>query len=134
MSNLNLPELTFGNLARLLAEPAAIRRNSVELAYKTDAYWSQVNRELVILHHDNEIARLFSDGRITLSHAGWDSSTTANRLHKLTRDNKLNLGVAIRQREMVLINMDAKRTRVMAFNDLPMYRAEFNVQGELVLP
>lgn len=90
MSNLNLPKLTYANLATL----TRARTDRVKLAYETTAERIKASNgaswdTFLIRHHGNVIAEIGPD-YMTLDNGGWNSRTTANRLHTILKDNGIN--------------------------------------------
>lgn len=78
MSNLKLPNMSHRSLWELTAGGG--RR----LAYKT---WARRHNDAVVVtHHQSDIAHI-EPYEITITSAGWDSLTTAARLHAVLRDN-----------------------------------------------
>ena len=90
MSNLNLPTMTFENIAKKM-----VGKSTLKLAYATEAVQGNSTSPIEILHHGNRIAVL-SPENLYVSNCGWDSSTTATRLRKIMSDNNLGYYVRIR--------------------------------------
>ena len=93
MSNLNLPRMTYANLATLMR----LRFGQFKLAYETTAERIKASNgapwdTFLIRHHGNEIAEIGPD-YMTLDNGGWNSRTTANRLHTILKDNDINYSV-----------------------------------------
>ena len=88
MSNLKLPELTYSHLSKVLGN-RAVR----QLAYATDVV--RDGDELQLKHHGTTIAILSAD-RVTIL-APYNSRTTADRCHRILRDNargtEFNIGL-----------------------------------------
>lgn len=90
MSNLNLPRMTYVNLAKLTRG----RIDRVKLAYETTAERIQASNgaswdTFLIRHHGNAIAEIGPD-YMTLDNGGWNSRTTADRLQRILKDNDIN--------------------------------------------
>lgn len=90
MSNLNLPRMTYANLATL----TRARTDRVKLAYETTAERVRASNgaswdAFLIRHHGNAIAEIGPD-YFTLDNGGWNSRTTADRLQRILRDNGAN--------------------------------------------
>lgn len=94
MSNLKLPRMTYDSL-KLGIEQRRTRNpdTPMTLAYATTAeYYYEYGDEFIgIRHHGNAIAQVGPD-RLDLTTAGWDSVTTANRLHKILGDFREGVG------------------------------------------
>jgi hypothetical protein len=91
MSNLQLPRMSFDNLATMKV-PA-----SGKIAHNT---WIRRNSDCVeVLYHTTVIAIIYRD-RVEISNGDWHTVTTANRLNAITRDNGMGY-VNIRQGEML---------------------------------
>jgi hypothetical protein len=73
----HLPSETYWTLDRRMG-----KRNHATFAPNTHC-WRWAEGEIRVLLHGNLIARLFSDGRVLLSDAGWPTQTTARRLRAL---------------------------------------------------
>ena len=107
MSNLTLPDMGYVNLAKLMGR-ATVKR----LGYETYAYREVVGSrvgEITIRHHGSAIASLTPD-TLTLTHAGYNTSTTTARLHKILIDQtgQNSYGIAIRQGLTSLVGEDRK--------------------------
>lgn len=109
MSNLNLPKLTYANLATLTRG----RIDRVKLAYETTAERSTYGTwdTFLIRHHGNVIAEIGPDS-FTLDNAGWNSRTTADRLHRILKDNDANYSATCRQ-SRIEIRRNDKVVRVL---------------------
>jgi hypothetical protein len=90
MTNLSLPTLTHANLNRLLG-----KRQNKTIGYATVAV--QQGAGISIYHHNNAIALLGMDGMVAISKGGWDSNTTAHRLHRILKDNGIAESVGVRK-------------------------------------
>lgn len=88
MSNLKLPRMTFANLS---TKAKAGKR--VKIAYATEIACNA--DEVMVYHHGNHIATLGKDFTL-LTNAGWNSRTTANRLHTIAMDNGAGFGIGIK--------------------------------------
>ena len=88
MSNLNLPKLTYSHLSEVLGH-----RDQKQLAYATDVV--RYGDELRIKHHGTTIAILTAD-QVRIGGV-YDSRTTADRCHRILRDNAphtdFNIGI-----------------------------------------
>lgn len=82
MTNLIFPNASYESLMRQL-EPTG--GEVKKIAYKTHAA-IDLQDNVVIWHHENPIALIGRDS-VRLSNAGWTSKTTADRLHRIARDN-----------------------------------------------
>ena len=90
MSNLNLPRMTYANLATLTRG----RIDRVKLAYETTVERMRASNGaswdvFLIRHHGNAIAEIGPD-YFTLDNGGWNSRTTADRLQRILKDNGAN--------------------------------------------
>lgn len=112
MSNLKLPTMTYDNLSKLIGSKTART-----LAYATTAERSS-DGSIIVRQHGNAIAEL-TPKTITVDQCGWDSTTTANRLRMVMRDNDLGYYVRIRDFGMRLYN--AEHTEI----DSTFHRATF---------
>ena len=110
MSNLKLPTLTRANL---ISEYRLVNSKPVTLAYATQARLT-IDGAVQIAHHGSTIATLHKDGSIELDTAGYDSMTTAARLHKVVVDNGTPWKVGIRQGETWLLNREAQKVRELS--------------------
>ena len=82
MSNLKLPAMEYANLRKLaLARPDKFW---VPIAYKT--WVALVDNRVQVKHHDTVIATVDST-KVIVTHRGYHSSTTANRLNKIVYQN-----------------------------------------------
>lgn len=95
MSNLKLPSMSYASLTS---------RNNGTLAYATTLTVTP-HKCAEVRHHGNLIAEIGPDG-LWISNAGWDSSTTANRLRVILRDNGLPYTVRIHDFEMELLHSE----------------------------
>lgn len=87
MSNLSLPKMTFPTLSGML-QNARLKGNwRVKLAYETTAERGNDGKTIIVRHHGNAIAHIGPDF-FTLTGAGWNSRTTADRLNAILRDNQ----------------------------------------------
>lgn len=116
MSNLTLPKLTVAALNK------SMTRGDKKLAFATTAHrtWNDAEADYNyhIAHHDNGIATIGCDF-IQISHAGWNSTTTANRLNHILIDNGIPFRVNIQHGEMVLSRIvHGTRDRVAAMDSL----------------
>lgn len=106
MSNLKLPVMNHGNLTRLVGE-----RYEKRIAHNTTAtaYLNHVS----ISYHGNQIARVYEDGEIFLTTAGWATQTTVARLNAILRDSlpMSPYRVAIRDFAVCLIDTRDKKAR-----------------------
>lgn len=75
-------------------------RYSRELAYSTYVKSPEIG-EFVITHHDSVIAEI-QDWKVTVTNAGYDSSTTRARIDQILRDNDIPFYVAQRNYKQVL--------------------------------
>lgn len=98
MSNLNLPSLKHSDLRKFLGT-----RPSCKLAFATYALNVHGSDVIQIKHHDSIIAEIQPD-HIELDNHGFESQTTAARMDRVLRDNGFNYRIAIRQREMSLLD------------------------------
>jgi kynurenine formamidase len=82
-----------------------MQRQDKDIAYKTHAHrtWNdgEADYNYHIAHHNNGIATIGVDF-IQISHAGWNSKTTAHRLDRILLDNNVPFRVRIQNYEMVL--------------------------------
>lgn len=94
MSNLNLPRMTYANLATLTKG----RIDRVSIAYKTTVERSNSGGLrgswdlFLVRHHGNPIAEIGPDF-FTIDNGGWNSRTTADRLNRIVRDMGANYHV-----------------------------------------
>lgn len=127
MSNLTLPTMTFGALA------ASIRPSGpTKIAYATTAehgHDSDGAAAVIIRHHGNHIATL-ERNYIRIECAGWSSSTTAARLHRVLVDNRTGFGAGIRQGVLHVINMDDRRTKAADITGDGAYAAFYRDNGD----
>lgn len=79
-----LPKLTFNNLT-------GVNRT---IGYATTARNTEGTVE--VAYHGNVIAVLFDSGDVEIPYTGWDSATTANRVHKVLQDNGITTGYTFR--------------------------------------
>ena len=95
MSNLKLPTMSYSSLSDLVGS-----KWRVPLAYATHA--ERVGDAIYVKHHESVIAVIEPD-RVWITNAGYASSTTANRLRTILRDNQIRFTVCIRQYSMWLM-------------------------------
>jgi hypothetical protein len=106
MSNLKLPIMRYESF---IDSRFGVKR---KIAYKTTAErynYSHGGYRIVIRHHGNAIAELYSDGTVWLGTGGWNSKTTAHRLEAIARDTKINngaTGYSIGIRDGVIVVLD----------------------------
>lgn len=79
-----LPRLTFDNLS------GANRT----IGYATTARDTASGVEIAF--HGNVIAIFHGSGDVEIPYTGWDSSTTASRIHKVLKDNGITAGYTFR--------------------------------------
>ena len=79
MSNLKLPDVTDLESARRFLGG----RQRSRLGYATTIGLA-AGGDVVVTHHSTDIIRYLSDGGIWLRADGWVTSTTADRMHRLT--------------------------------------------------
>ena len=103
MSNLNLPQMTYDNLSSLL------NGREKQIAYATTAYAH--DGYVSVYHHSSLIAEIHRD-EVILTNAGYESSTTTNRLQHILRDNQIPYSVRIKQFRNVLEKHLKDGTRV----------------------
>lgn len=90
MSNLSLPKMTYATLsARIHNDRAAGRYGVRKIAYETTIERLD-NGAVLVRHHGNPIAEIGLH-YFTLSGSGWNSRTTADRLHRILADNQTTL-------------------------------------------
>lgn len=82
MSNLKLPNMH----DYLTASRELGNKQDKRIGYKT-VLKRLSDTVLSVEHHDSKIIEYRADGTILISNAGWDSSTTKDRLHRLTPAN-----------------------------------------------
>jgi len=104
MSNLKLPVMSYGNLTRLVGE-----RYEKRIAHNTTAtaYLNHVS----ISYHGNQIARVYEDGEIFLTTAGWATQTTVARLNAILRDNLAGTPYRVAIRDFAVCLIDATEPR-----------------------
>lgn len=100
MSNLKLPLLSYENIKTILERSGKSR---VAVAYATEVM--QQVHGVAVLHHGSVIAEM-NGVDLELNNHGYDSQTTAKRMDHVLRDNGYTERVAIRQREMTVLNSD----------------------------
>lgn len=85
MRGLTLPPMTFVTLNGMLRNAALKGQHELQIAYATSIEYA-TDGNVVVKHHGTPIAHI---GRtwFTLSHAGWHTSTTTDRLDKIIVDN-----------------------------------------------
>ena len=91
MSNLQLPLMTFENLATMKV-PA-----SGKIAHNT--WIRRFPGSVEVIYHTTVIAVIYRD-KVAISNGDWHTVTTANRLNAITRDNGLG-HINIRNGEML---------------------------------
>ena len=82
MSNLKLPAVT--NLSS--AWGWLDRNKGDHFAYRTSLRFTNGGCAITVRHHSTDIITYEGDGSITLNSGGWWSSTTRNRMDRLTPD------------------------------------------------
>lgn len=113
MSNLKLPNMSYADLSRRFSINDVIDRKHHKLAYETtiratEPTGSTKMCNVYVFHHGNAIAEL-TEHKLTFSNAGWNSSTTTNRLHRILKDNKVdNYSFNMRGGEIVLMGWGDK--------------------------
>lgn len=120
MSNLKLPNLSYASLYALLSGG----NNSQAIGYATRArlHGYSDGALVSITHHGSVIADLLPNS-INITDAGYASSTTIARLHKVLADNGVwpaHYGIAIRQGVSTIITTDTLRkglTSLSMFED-----------------
>ena len=119
MSNLTMPTMTYAALLPKLKE------NTVtSIAYSTNA--KLLEYAIGVYYHGNLIAKLYEDGSVFISNAGWETPTTRTRINKILRSNNILWGVT--QKDFVqYLACTAASDRWRGF-----YSAEFNKNGTLV--
>lgn len=91
MSNLTLPKMTYDTLRGMLSNARLKGGYKVKIAYETTIEFSSMQDQTIIVkHHGNPIAEIGRDF-FTITGAGWNSRTTADRLNKILRDNQTSL-------------------------------------------
>lgn len=121
MSNLTLPKLTASNLHKLVK-----RNGERKLAYATTAerIWndSEAEYNYIIRHHSNAIAVIGCDS-VKMTHCGYNTVTTANRLNRILIDNEIPFAAHIKQYEMVLSRrVNGTLDRVASFDAMGQIR------------
>jgi hypothetical protein len=97
MTNLSLPALTYANLDRLLGKRASKTIGYATVVHRAPHLTDSFGKHLVVTHHGNQIASLTSYNVVAVSKAGWDSNTTAHRLHRILKDNGIAESVGVRK-------------------------------------
>lgn len=128
MSNLALPNLSFASLDRKLTshQPTTRKKLGFE-TYGIRHALSDGSSYVKITHHGSTIAHL-SEGSVSITDAGWASSTTIARLHKVMVDNglwPLHYDIAIRQRATMIITPDTMRKGYAALHSFEHGTANF---------
>ena len=82
MSNLQLPNMhDYLTASQVLGD-----KQHKRIGYKTDL--KRLSRTVLsVEHHGSKIIEYRADGTILITNAGWGSSTTKSRLHRLTPMN-----------------------------------------------
>jgi len=130
MSNLTLPPLTFARLWSLLElNSAKVKRShgALKIGYETTIRHGYDKQPEVNLYHHGNLIAVIGIGRIHLSTAGWNSSTTAQRLHKVLTDNEIGSEFGIGVRQGVISVLNAKRKPIMAVGSVGV---DFNAQPD----
>lgn len=115
MSNLTLPKLTASNLDKIVKTN---RERKIAYATTAERFWNDSEAEYgyIVRHHDNPVARISRD-RVTITHCGYNTVTTANRLNTVLADNDIPFRANIQQGEMVLSRIvHNTRDRVASFD------------------
>jgi hypothetical protein len=96
--------MSYGNLTRLVGE-----RYEKRIAHNTTAtaYLNHVS----ISYHGNQIARVYEDGEIFLTTAGWATQTTVARLNAILRDNLAGTPYRVAIRDFAVCLIDATEPR-----------------------
>lgn len=95
MSNLKLPTMTYDNLDALLG--STWRK---EIAYATHA--ERVSDEQIFVKHHASVIAVLSPEQVYVTQAGYNTSTTYNRLRQILRDNDIPWTVRIQDRRGVI--------------------------------
>lgn len=91
MSNLHLPDVqSYAAAIKFLG-----KKDSKTIGYKTRMI--RLGDHVSVFHHTTAIVTYYENGMIQLNNGGWASSTTSNRMHRLTPPN---VRVFIKQYEM----------------------------------
>ena len=89
MSNLKLPNMSYMPLKGFLEKER--NKRSRTLAFKTEAIINSPGSPEVtiyVYHHNSCIASI-APFEVEVTNAGWDSSTTRNRINAILRDNEI---------------------------------------------
>jgi hypothetical protein len=109
MSNLKLPMMTFESLMRSGHTKTLAYATTAELVPSDDN--GKTDDYIVIRHHGTVIAEIAGQW-VYVTNAGYDSSTTRSRIHKILSDNG-NFGVTQRQHVQHLItNLRGEREHI----------------------
>ena len=130
MSNLILPEFSFNSMLKIVG-----RGKTKRVAYKTDCAVDIEYRDYTIAHHGTLIAHVSEnvDGsfnKIELSNGGWDSRTTAARLHAIV-SAYTDYAVGITGGKTVL--RDENRRDIAVFDRLNFWNRNGVVSFEIIM-
>ncbi len=109
MTNLSLPTLTYANLDRLLGNRASKTIGYATVVHRAPHLTDSFGKSLVVTHHGNQIASLTSTNVVAVSKAGWNSNTTAHRLHRVLKDNGIAESIGVRKGSVSVIRDRAVR-------------------------
>lgn len=101
MSNLKLPTLTYAALADRIKDGQTLHIGYMTTAEKVGGLGDA--EFIMIRHHYSTIAVLYKDGTVYITNAGYDSSTTRNRINHVLRDNNIRAGVTQRKGVQTLV-------------------------------
>ena len=99
MSNLQLPIMSYENLSNLKVGKTG------KIGYAT--HIDQDDKAVTVFHHGHPIA-LITPSCIELNNRGYHTSTTTNRLKRVTLDNGAGRDVRIRDGVMQFVNNDGE--------------------------
>lgn len=117
MSNLKMPTMTYENLSKILGS-----KSEKKICYATEI--ASYPGGIRVTQHGNTIANI-SESSVMVTNAGWDSSTTANRLRKIMNDN--NIGFYVRVRNFGMRLFAPNHTEVdSSFHQATFFRTEDN--------
>ena len=109
MTNLQLPNLAYSNLARLSKGTGWTR-----IAYQTYVQATTDPRDLnsrgdlimAVRHFDTTIAVVHENGTVEVNNGGYASRTTTHRLDAILRDNRSSVRLAIRKSVVTILRAD----------------------------
>lgn len=103
MSNLKMPTMTLDALK------TRTKGRDANIAYKTRAVWhTDMGGVIVAIEHHGNVIATMSPNSLIVTGAGWNSVTTANRLHKILRDNNVSARVFVKAGQMTIENNNVK--------------------------